>query len=119
MVLISPIYGMAIGNFDAATWKLMYNLIIPFDKTHIFGWFVHYVAQFNVGLTYSLILVSITSYFVCCCFYVNTICDHFDHMMQSIESNGMHEYESRPQTNWRKVKQQLSEAINLHVDIFE
>lgn len=126
MVLIAPIYSIINGNFDASRWKLMYNLIIPFDKADLFGWIMHYFAQFNVGLTYSLILVSITSYFVCCCFYVNSICDHFDYLINlikdTIELTEVDETgESQPtvQTNWRKVKEQLSEAINLHVEIFE
>ncbi|XP_031637097.1 uncharacterized protein LOC116349691 [Contarinia nasturtii] len=126
MVLIAPIYSIIHGIFDPSKWKLMYNLIIPFDETELFGWFVHYFAQFNVGLTYSLILVSITSYFVCGCFYVNSICNHFDHLINSIkdtieptEVDETNEIKARVRTDWRRVKEQLSEAINLHVEIFD
>lgn len=123
MVLISPIYSIAIGNINPSNWKLMYDLILPFDKSQLFGWFVHYFAQFNVGLTYSLILVSVTSYFVCCCFYIDSTCEHFDILINSIRNsiqfNDTEDETMKVSANWRKVKQQLSEAVNLHVDIFE
>lgn len=123
MVLISPIYSIAIGNINPSDWKLMYDLILPFDKNQLWGWFLHYFAQFNVGLTYSLILVSVTSYFVCCSFYIDSTCEHFDILINSIRNsiqfNDTEDETMKVSANWNKVRQQLSEAINLHVDIFE
>lgn len=101
----------------------MYDLVVPFDKTKILGWFMTWFAQFNVGISYSLVLVSITSYFVCCCFYVGTICNHFDYLMESIkkdvECGEGQSNQIKNTKNILKIKKQLSDAINLHVNIFE
>lgn len=121
--LIPPFFSLLHGNYETSGWGLMYDLVLPFDKTKIWGWFMTWFTQFNVGFSYSLVLVSITSYFVCCCFYMAAICDHFDYLMETIkkdmeccegQSNAIGNAQNR-----LKIKKQLSDAIDLHVSIFE
>lgn len=105
-------YCIFVGNRDTSTFVLAFNIVVPFDTRHLFGWYVQWLIQLSMSISYVLSVVSVTSYFVCCCLYVQAICDHFNLLINSIDQNG-EPYDERIQ------KTEMIEAIEIHVKVFE
>lgn len=79
--------------------------------------------QFSLGLSYALSIVSIISYFFCCCFYLATICDHFEILLRFVASDAKklrHTNDSVIcQSMHQQFMQKLQNAIEIHGKIFE
>lgn len=118
MPIIHSIFEICFGNFDATTLQLPFNIWIPFDTTTILGWYILSFLQFNTGIVYSLTLVAGTTYFLSCCIYIVALCDQFKYIMQMkyriVDKNSGRKYNGILQ-----MKQQLSEAIEIHNKGFE
>lgn len=123
MVFIHALYCIAIGNYDTSSWSLPISMISPCDPTRLFGWFISWATQFGIAVAYSLSMISITAYFVSCCFYIITMCDHFNLIMNDVKADvKCNQMEKNPREitkNRLKITKQLSHAIKLHTNIFE
>lgn len=121
--LAYALYCISVGNYDTSSWFLAYNVLVPFNMTSISGWLMTWVYQWSMGLVYSLSVTSVTSYFVSCCFYIGTLCEHFKLIMQSIvEDVFKHQSKNKSRNHesfGKNVTQKLNEAIKLHIKIFE
>lgn len=82
-----------------------------------------WIIETNIGVTYALIMITISSFFVCCCFYIAGIGEHFDSLMISLnEIIELIRIEKNPQQIQKKyleMKRKLAHAIDIHVIIFE
>lgn len=117
------IYCIHTENYDTSTWILPYRLSVPFDTKEIWGWYLLWFMQANIGFTYSTTQIAISSHFMSCCFYIGAICDHFDHIIGSIQ-NDVHRNraEENPisyQQNCRKYAERLSHGVGIHIKAFE
>lgn len=92
------------------------ELFIDTDKPWGFGLLCFF--QFTTTLTYALTVVSITAYFVCCCFYIGAICDHFKFLIHSIEKD-VELFQSGNRILLSKTKMKYIRATQLHIKIFE
>lgn len=110
--LCYSIYCICIGNWDTSTFVLAFNIVVPFNTRHLFGWYIQWLIQLCMSISYVLCVVSVTSYFVCCCFYVQAICDHFNLLIDSIDQNDEPCAERIQETK-------MTEAIEIHVKVFE
>lgn len=121
--LIYSFYCIFAGDLNTSKWPHIFNLVLPFDSTTLFGWYLMWFFQMNVSLAYTLSTVSTTSYFVCCCYYITTICDHFQLLIASIKETLCDNHDKNATTTNKKYflqfKQQIDEAIELHVKLFE
>lgn len=111
--LIAPILCILGGDCDPTQWNLSFNLAMPFDQTVAWGWILRWFVDFSMGFSYSTALITITAYFVCCCFYIESLCNHFDLLIKSVDRSVV------SKANWRKLTKQLNEAVRFHVEIFE
>lgn len=126
MFVASFIYSIVCisrGNRDTSTWILPYTLSVPFDTRSIFGWYCLWFIESNIGVTYAFIMITISTYFVCCCFYIGCICDHFDFLIYSLNE---HVEKIRTEENffkfrhkYRQMKDKLAQAITIHTKLFE
>lgn len=67
-------------------------------------------------------MVSITSYFISCCIYIDALCKHFKSIADSVDildaygndgfSNGNRQYRAQ-------IKEKFSQLVEIHVKIFE
>lgn len=118
---------MLCGDFDTTAWILPMHLEVPFGTDTLWGWYSMLIIQINMSLAYALCVVPITVYFVSCCSYIGTICDHFDRLLHStskffkmINENGRSYRTTRTtQKTYEKAKERFHEGINLHIEIFE
>lgn len=121
--LLFPFYNICVGNLDTSSWKLTYNIIVPFSRATVFGWLMTWFVEFNMAFTYALSVVSGTSYFVCCCFYLEAICKHFDLNMRLVDEKAkvktVGETSAKKLDRARQIKDLLNESVKLHVDILE
>lgn len=121
--VIYSIYCMLTGNRDTTTWILPYRMIVPFDTVSIHGWYLLWFIQSNVGFSYSVVMVTISSYFACCCFYIQTLCDHFEYLIDSlkniVEENPAKGNVSLSERKRLKMKETLSQAVCIHIKTFE
>lgn len=121
--LLISFYCIYSGNYDTSTWTTTYNLVIPFDTDNFWRWYIMWFVRFNMGMTYTAVTTSATSYFVGCCLYISAMCDHFGFIMRStaedVERLEHVEQSFKRDTLTRNLKKKLSQAIEIHVKIFE
>lgn len=131
MVLFCFILNILIGNTNTLNIFLPYHTVVPFDTHNNWGWILLWFIQFNMGISYALSMVSIISYFVCCCFYIGAICEHFKFLICSIETDvtnkkaenkGKIKKISEQSEETKKLlsdKQKINKAVELHMTLFE
>lgn len=114
------IYCIWTGNTDTSTWFLPYHFVVPFSTETLWGWYILMFIQINLSVAYALCTVSVTSYFMCSCFYLHTICDHFDRLIFS--ANDIIKRRETPkniQISYKQFKERFCQGIDIHIDIFE
>lgn len=115
------IYCVAIGSFDASKLFLPFHLMVPFNIQSIWGWYLLCMIQYNLGMVYIFCMVSIISYFVCCCFYIDASCEYFGHLIRSMD--GLISRTHKTKDMWkllkmyRKATGKIKKAVELHVNI--
>lgn len=119
--LLRAIVDICMGNTDTSAWKLLFNLFVPFDTVSIFGWLLYWLFQWTTAVSYVLSVVLTTTHFMCFCYYIFAICDHFDLLIDLFhfdsEQSGS-DLRSYPEM-WRNSMKKLQHAIELHVQIYE
>lgn len=123
IILIFSFYYLFTGN-DVWLLPFPFDIIIPFINSRtILGWYLLWCIQFCMSSFYAWTMISITSYFISCCLYITAVCDHFNMVIDSIKfeiKGNQHDNDgSNDQKIKRNVKQTLSQAIEIHVKIFE
>lgn len=124
--LTAPLFGLVniiMGNLDVSTWALPMDLSVPFDTNTVWGWLLSWFFQFNISICYVSCTITITTYFVCCCIYIDAICEHFsfvyDCAMENVERN---RHETDPQACERRqllICADMNKAAEIHAKIFE
>lgn len=121
--LLNSIYSICIGNYDTTTWPQSFKIFTPFNTGTISGWYFMWLIQFNVGVAYAICSISITSYFVCCCYYIGAICDRFDFHIKSVEKCAELLLKITNPVEYGKIferiKSNISQAIETHVQVFQ
>lgn len=118
------IYYIYVGNFDTSTYFLPLRLASPFKIDSLCRWYLFWAYEFIGGITYLGGTVIVSLYFVCCCFYLHALCDHFDHLIESVD-DGFRRY--RDEANNRTItskssvdaRKLLCNTINHHNTIYE
>lgn len=120
VLLVYVLVCIAIGINNPSSWPLFFKLYLPFNEyENILNWFAAWFLQFNLSFGYSIVMTSVTSYFVSCSIYINGMCDHFNLLMQSVKE---HTKRYQTETNVEsllQVVQILTTAIQLHVKTIE
>lgn len=122
-----PLYCMQMGNFDTSTWLLPYSLTVPFDTSTIFGWYLFWLVQFYIAIVYAISVACATTYFGSNCLYIIAICEHFDFLIDSIDSDvemanlnseTFPEHESHS-LNVIRLKCKITKTVELQSKIYE
>lgn len=120
---IYTIYWILIGNTDASIWPVAYELSVPFDTKTISGWYMLLFFSNSMDLAYLTCSIFGTTLFIGLCIYIVAICEHFDLLMQTIQTNihrNLHEKDPRKFNETKsKVRAQIREAIQTHIMIYE
>lgn len=117
------IYCICTGDFDTSAWNLPFNIVVPFDTTPIWGWFVDWFYQAISGFAYGSCMIIPTIYFVCTCNYIIAICTHFELLVNSLsgdvrEIHMESKHQLRPKM-WIDVRQKLSQLVDGHTNLLE
>lgn len=117
------IYYVYVGNRDTSNYFLPFRFAVPWNTAGYFGWFMLWFYNLNAGIIYAGVIASVTAYFVCCCFYINGICDHFDLLINSLEEElESNQFETDPvkhQQLSQKVNETICKAIDSQVKALE
>lgn len=113
LALLYSIYCVCCGNLDTSTYYLPLKMTPPFNVDSLIGWYPFWVLEFVCSMSYMFGSVVVTVYFVCCCFYLDAFCDHFNTHLESIDA------EFRKNPNSINARKTLINAINHHHDIYE
>lgn len=120
---VQSIYFLSTGNFDASKFPLSYYMDVPFDTTTIWGWYLLWFIQCAMSFNYGMGMTSTTSYFLCCCLYIDTIRKHINFLFATLKDNFNQIQNVNNQKNYHKLCQNiqanLHEAIDLHVKIIK
>lgn len=120
--LVLPLYCIYHGNSDTSAWPLVLNIFFPLDIAVLWHWFLKWCITFNMAFTYCLSTTSVTSYFVCCCFYAEAICEQFVYKMNLVKNYvTLHSGEknvSKRREILQAIKDNLSASVDLHAEVF-
>lgn len=123
IVLAYALSCLARGRYDTSSWYLSFDIILPFDKTKVSGWFGTWGVQFSMAFSYSLGITAVTGYFVCCCNYIHTMCDHFQWIIHQVRDtvalNRTEKHSEKIERNKQKAINLVDDSIKLHVKIYE
>lgn len=121
--VIYSVICIANGTFDVSKFFLPFHMAIPFDTTKMFGFYALCAFQYNLGLVYIFCMISTTSYFVCCCLYVEAICNQFNCLIQSFGRTFLRCQKKKNDEEfhalWNKAINEIKSAVELHVGILE
>lgn len=116
--LISGLFNIYMGDSDPSTWSLPFMIVSPFDTNSILGWFLTWFYEFNMSVMYFTYLFTTCSHFLCCCYYIIAICDHFSTIIHSIKVRK----EKNIQNNQQRCDdalEKLNRAIETHNNVYE
>lgn len=121
--LFYSFYCVWCGNYDTSTWPLPFNILVPFDTTSLWGWYLLWFVQFSMGLSYTGCLTAITSYFMSCCLYICAICDHFDFLcdsiMNDVDRNRIEKDQQKYRVRHQQIEEKIGRMIKVHDKIYE
>lgn len=110
-MFLCGMYYIYVGNFDITTWPALD--VIPIQPTSIWEWYILLVSYATLDFAYTICMISATTYFVSCCFYIEAIRKHFDQLMHLAQQDVPFYNRS-----YGKIDE-LSSAIKTHVEINE
>lgn len=123
-MLIAALIDIFLGHADdTSKWNLPIELVVPVDTTRIFGWILNWFFQFDMCFVYLVHMITTTTHFAGCCYYIMTMCAHFERIMTSIQNDAekvkAEELIQKRQKIWNNAEEKLQRAIQLHVRIYE
>lgn len=125
MPIVLSTYAMLTGNFDTSTWHLIFKMIVPFDDSIVFGWYMKWLLQVYAAYVYNMALPTLISYFVNGCLYVNACCKQYYLDFKALNDN-FFDINSKFQLNLleihgkrRKVISQFTDLVQLHIKTIE
>lgn len=122
-IMSRSLYSIFNGDKDTSNWLLPFHFVVPFDTTLVWGWNLLWFCQMSLSLCYITCMVTMTSYFVCCCFYLEAFRSHFKYLIdeiQAIVKENQIEHNSRKyQQNERVILEKMHDVVAFHVKIFE
>lgn len=116
--LLYSFFCLEIGNYDASTWFLVFDFSALFKVKVIWKWYILWFDELCINYVYSAIIASIPAYFVSCCLYIRGICDHFDSLIESLQSDSEQNLIENQKTN-QTTKAILCDAIKIQVKAME
>lgn len=123
VVLIYALRCIATGVYDTSLWQLFLFTSLPFKSTHLPGWFATWFVQLSMAFVYYGWMTSLTSYFMSCSFYIDTMCNHFNLMLNSISKNvklySAEENAVKIEKHRLAINEKLCKAIEFHIKIHE
>lgn len=110
--LLKPIFEICIGNVNTSAWKLPFNSATPFNMQTILGWLLTWFFQVNVSFSYGLSMILMTTDFIGSCYYISSICNHYELLINSMRPDA-------EQHMWSSVKAKVHRAIERNINIYE
>lgn len=121
-LFLQSIYNVCSGNFDTSTWTALFVSLSVGENT-VWGWYLSLFATNSMDLAYAVAQAAVATYFMSCCYYINTMCEHLIFMVRSIQSDiELNQQEINLQTrkiNYRKIRGKSHESIEFHITIYE
>lgn len=121
-VLIFIVIDIFNSEFDGSAHNLPFNVYVPFNMESIWGWLFVWFLQINESFTYNIQMITTTTQFVCFCYYIVTMCNHLNLLIDSIrlDSQDIRARENiENQILWLDARAKLQRAIEMHADIYE
>lgn len=114
-------FGMSLWNiytknYQSEMWFLPYQIILPIDKSNMFGWYFEFVLQAYSGYAFVLTITSTVTFFGGCSYYIEACLHQFTHMFKIIDKN------IENNENIRMIEEKVFSAIFFHnriIDFFE
>lgn len=117
------IFEICTGNLVPSNWPLPLNIWTPFDSTVVWGWYLIWFIQINMSISYLVSIISCSSYFMTCCFYIIAACDNLNQMTCSINENikiyKMEKLSTKRQTIYQEIEKKFNRMLEYHAKIYE
>lgn len=121
--LVVSIYDITNGSYDTSGWALPFFISVPFNTETLFGWYLLAFINVNISFAYSLGSITLTSYFISCCFYICAACEHYDlnigRVTIEVELNQHEKNALNCMDREQNIRIHLCKAINTHNKLYE
>lgn len=114
LALIFAILDICFGKTDTSAWNLPFNVVVPFETESVLNWLLEWLFQISSGFSYTVRMILTTTHFVCCCYYIMAVCEHFNWEIDSVR-----QHNNTEQQIWQKIREKLQHAVGLHINIYE
>lgn len=111
--IVMSIWNLYQQNFDTTGWFLPYFIILPIDKSTIFGWYCELFLQIYSGYAFVLTITSTVTFFGGCSFYIEACQRQFKHMFMGIDEK------IQNAECFETIQKSLFETIVFHNKAFE
>lgn len=104
-------FGMSLwnihkGNYESENWFLPYQIILPIDKSSMFGWYFEFILQGFIGYVFVLSITTTVTVFGGCSYYIEACLNQFKHMFQELDQTD--------EKNIRAIEENVFKAIIFH-----
>lgn len=121
--LCISVFNIIMGNFDTSNWALPFTVGFPISTETVWGWYLEWLAQLSMTLGYNICIITTTSYFICCCFYLYAMCDQFNFHMctiqQEIERGLDEKAPEKYHDRYIKIKENMYKAIGIQAKAYK
>lgn len=114
-------FGMSIwnvcqGNYNTTNWFLPYSIILPINKSTLFGWYFEFGLQAYSGYAFVLTITGTVTFFGACSYYIDACLQQFKHMFMEMDKCVKND------ENIKSIEQNIFETVIFHnkiIDIFD
>lgn len=114
---LRSIFDVCTGNIDPSKWNLAFGVVMPFDMTTLWGWYLAWFIESNFAFAYSTAMVATTSYFVALCIYIGAVCKHFIYYVQLNEIYAQNLQKEKDANEQMKLTQRITETLTRSIEI--
>lgn len=116
VALAMSLWNIYKGNYDTLNWFLPYRLILPIDRSTLFGWYWEFFLQAYSGYAFVLTITSTVTFFGGCSYYVGACLGQFKYMFNEIDKNAENKESDE------SIEKKVFETVVFHnkvLDVFD
>lgn len=107
------------GNFDTSTWFFPVKVVVPFDTSTVFGWYMKFFIYTTAVDVYFFAISSTVIYLASCCLYIEAGCKHFQLILKDIDENAGSGKINKKIFHRNRLKDQIRTGISFHIELIE
>lgn len=117
LTIFNGLYNvLAKESYDPSNWYTPLRIDLPFDQSSYVGYLLRVLVNIAIGLMWLMMMCTVLSYFISCCFYIEAVLMHLKDKLYAIDNRFK---EMNGKINQNELNQMYDDAVLFHIEIFE